>query len=78
MAGTDGIDYSSPEERYTLRSLPGRRFAGLQLLCMISNASNPPWTRAFPLTTNTGMPWRCSNERSTKACDFWNALMVKD
>lgn len=35
MAGTDGIDYSSPEERYTLQTLPGRRFTGIQLLSMM-------------------------------------------
>lgn len=32
MLGTAGIDYSKPDRRYSLKSLPGEQFTGLQLL----------------------------------------------
>ena len=33
MLGSRGLDVNSPEEKYTLRSIPGK-FSGLQLLCI--------------------------------------------
>ncbi len=30
-----GIDYASPDEKYVLKSLPGERFSGLQLMCLM-------------------------------------------
>jgi len=35
MLGRNGLDYSSPDEKYELRSLPGRKCSGLQLMCLI-------------------------------------------
>lgn len=35
LLGQTGIDYASPEPKYTLRSLPGEKFTGLQLLCFM-------------------------------------------
>jgi len=32
MLGTTGIDYTKPERRYSLKSIPGEQFSGLQLL----------------------------------------------
>ena len=35
MLGRSGLDYSSPDQKYTLRSLPGRSFSGLHLICIM-------------------------------------------
>lgn len=35
MVGRNGLDYSSPDEKYELRSLPGRKCSGLQLMCLM-------------------------------------------
>jgi len=35
MLGRSGLDYASSERKYTLRSLPGERFSGLQLMCLM-------------------------------------------
>jgi len=35
LLGTNGIDYTSPDPRHTLKSIPGERFTGLQLLCLM-------------------------------------------
>ena len=35
MLGQDGLDYASPDEKYVLKSLPGERFSGLQLMCLM-------------------------------------------
>ncbi len=35
LLGQNGIDYASPETQYTLRSLPGESFSGLQLMCLM-------------------------------------------
>jgi hypothetical protein len=34
-AGQSGIDYTSPDKKYTLRSLPGEAFTGLELMCLL-------------------------------------------
>jgi hypothetical protein len=34
VLGTEGINYIAGEEKYTLKTLPGEQFSGLQLLCM--------------------------------------------
>ena len=34
-AGQSGIDYASPDKKYTLRSLPGEAFTGLELMCLL-------------------------------------------
>ena len=33
--GQEGIDYSSPENKYRLKSLPGKTMSGLQLMCLM-------------------------------------------
>ncbi len=33
LLGKDGLDYSSPDKSYTLKSIPNVKFTGLQLLC---------------------------------------------
>ena len=35
VMGQEGIDYSSPENRYHLKSLPGQAMSGLQLMCLM-------------------------------------------
>ena len=32
LLGTKGIDYTKPDNRYSLKSLPGEQFTGLQML----------------------------------------------
>jgi tetratricopeptide (TPR) repeat protein len=33
--GRSGLDYASSDEKYTLQSVPGEQFSGLQLMCMM-------------------------------------------
>ena len=35
VMGQEGIDYSSPENKYRLKSLPGQAMSGLQLMCLM-------------------------------------------
>ena len=35
MLGRSGLDYASPDKKYTLRTLPGETFSGLQLMCLM-------------------------------------------
>ena len=35
LLGQRGLDYASPEKKYTLRSLPDESFSGLQLMCLM-------------------------------------------
>lgn len=35
LLGRFGLDYASAESKYTLNSLPGERFTGLQLMCLM-------------------------------------------
>jgi Tfp pilus assembly protein PilF len=35
MLGRYGLDYASPEPKYTLHSLPDEQFSGLQLMCLM-------------------------------------------
>ncbi len=35
IVGQRGLDYSDPEPKYTLRSLPGENFSGLQMMCLM-------------------------------------------
>ncbi len=35
LLGQRGLDYADPEPKYTLRSLPGENFSGLQLMCLM-------------------------------------------
>jgi hypothetical protein len=35
LLGRNGLDYASPDEKYELRALPGRKFSGLHLMCLM-------------------------------------------
>ncbi len=35
MMGRSGLDYASPDQKYTLKSLPGEKFSGLNLMCLM-------------------------------------------
>ena len=35
MIGSSGLDYASPDQKYTLRNCPGEKFSGLQLMCLM-------------------------------------------
>ena len=35
LLGQSGIDYTNAEKRYSLHSIPGEQFTGLQLLCLM-------------------------------------------
>jgi len=35
MLGRSGLDYASPEKKYTLRTVPGEEFSGLHLMCLM-------------------------------------------
>jgi hypothetical protein len=35
VLGRGGLDYTSPDQKYSLASLPDERFSGLQLLCLM-------------------------------------------
>lgn len=35
LIGREGLDYSNPEKKYRLKSLPGESFSGLQMMCLM-------------------------------------------
>lgn len=35
LLGRSGFDYASPDQKYTLKSLPGEQFSGLHLMCLM-------------------------------------------
>jgi hypothetical protein len=35
MLGRNGLDHSSPDQKYTLNNCPGENFSGLQLMCLM-------------------------------------------
>jgi Flp pilus assembly protein TadD len=35
LAGRNGLDYASPDQTYTLKSLPDEKFTGLHLMCLM-------------------------------------------
>jgi Flp pilus assembly protein TadD len=35
LAGRNGLDYASPDQKYTLKSLPDEKFTGLHLMCLM-------------------------------------------
>ncbi len=35
LLGRNGLDYSDPAEKYTLRTIPNRKFSGLHLMCLM-------------------------------------------
>jgi hypothetical protein len=61
MLGTNGIDYASSDRKYSLRSLPGAQFSGLQLLAYMYVAFN----RIDP-SLNTGVDFRQPYELAMK------------
>ena len=53
MLGTKGFEVNNPEQKYSLRSMPGR-FSGLHLLCIMyvgSKLISPESTPSFDLAT---------------------------
>ncbi len=50
MLGRNGLDYASPDKKYTLRTIPGETFSGLQLMCLM----HAGFKRVAP-DMNTGM-----------------------
>jgi hypothetical protein len=52
MLGRKGLDYSTPDKRYRLRSLPGEQFSGLQLMALMYVG----FKRIDP-SVDTGMPF---------------------
>lgn len=35
LRGRNGLDYASPDQKYILKSLPGEKFSGLNLMCLM-------------------------------------------
>jgi hypothetical protein len=35
IVGQNGLDYASSEQKYALRTLPGKRFSGLHMMCLM-------------------------------------------
>ena len=35
LLGQSGLDYASPDKKYTLKTLPGESFSGLELMCLM-------------------------------------------
>jgi hypothetical protein len=35
VIGMDGLDYASSDQKYTLQSIPGRKFSGLHLMALM-------------------------------------------
>ena len=35
LIGRNGLDYASPDQKYTLKSVPGEKFSGLNLMCLM-------------------------------------------
>ena len=50
MLGRNGLDYSTPEKKYELRSIPGEKFSGLHLMCLMHAG-----LKRLDPTQNTGM-----------------------
>jgi hypothetical protein len=62
--GESGINYSDPDRRYTLKSLPGESFTGLELMCLLFAGLK----RLYP-DTDTGMDL---NEPFLKALELFH------
>jgi tetratricopeptide (TPR) repeat protein len=35
MVGRNGLDYASPDEKYALSTIPGKKFSGLHMMCLM-------------------------------------------
>jgi len=35
LLGQKGLDYASPDKKYTLRTIPGESFSGLEMMCLM-------------------------------------------
>jgi hypothetical protein len=66
MLGRSGLDYASPEKKYTLRSIPGETFSGLQLMCLM----HAGFKRIAP-DMDSGMDL---NEPFLQALELFNAV----
>ena len=59
--GHGGLDYASAEEKYTLRTLPGERFSGLQLMCLMVAGF-----KEIEPGLETGMPFAEADRRAVE------------
>ncbi len=50
MLGRNGLDYASPDKKYELRTIPGEKFSGLHLMCLMHAG-----LKRLDPTQNTGM-----------------------
>ena len=61
MIGTAGIDYTKPDRRYSLKSLPGGQFTGLQMLVFMYVGF-----KKIDPTVNTGLDFKDAYEIALK------------
>ncbi len=64
VLGRSGLDYASPAQQYSLNSLPGETFSGLQLMCLMYVGFKRV-EPGFHCTRSIARPSRCSRP----ACD---------
>jgi len=61
LLGTAGIDYTNPDRRYSLKSLPGEQFTGLQMLVFMYVGF-----KKIDPTVNTGLDFEDAYEMALK------------
>jgi hypothetical protein len=61
LVGTAGIDYTKPDRRYSLKSLPGEQFTGLQMLVFMYVGF-----KKIDPTVNTGLDFENAYQSAMK------------
>jgi hypothetical protein len=61
LLGTAGIDYTKPDRRYSLKSLPGEQFTGLQMLVFMYVGF-----KKIDPTVNTGLDFEDAYQTALK------------
>jgi hypothetical protein len=61
LLGTEGIDYTKPDRRYSLKSLPGEHFTGLQMLVFMYVGF-----KKIDPTVNTGLDFEDAYQTALK------------
>jgi hypothetical protein len=61
LVGTAGIDYTKPDSRYSLKSLPGEQFTGLQMLVFMYVGF-----KKIDPTVNTGLDFEDAYQTALK------------
>ena len=61
LLGTSGIDYTKPDRRYSLKSLPGEQFTGLQMLVFMYVGF-----KKIDPTVNTGLDFEDAYQAALK------------